>query len=237
MFDIPWVMVNGGPGRGIGDLGGFTLSGVRPPVSDGGLVRPSGSSYPVNLCALLSLSFVVLGEGPSLRNMRKGGTGRLQMAKGVGTLQHSGVSCAAVVISRHQFSGNDSQESRLLCLKVFSGNYRPCERPSRECWKISAGPLRRARSVRTFSTASCRLYSRVGEWSRRWHWRPLPSLSWICPVQCLVRAHLHGQPLPFQLFLIPLYLFLNSLGLYDTRLGLSVVVHWDLRALCALRVS
>ena len=32
-----------------------------------------------------------------------------------------------------------------------------------------------------------------------------------------------GNLFPFQLFLIPLYLFLNGLGLYDTRLGLSIV--------------
>ncbi|MBD3306770.1 ABC transporter permease subunit [candidate division KSB3 bacterium] len=32
-----------------------------------------------------------------------------------------------------------------------------------------------------------------------------------------------GNIFPFQMFLIPLYLFLNSLNLYDTRLGLAMV--------------
>lgn len=32
-----------------------------------------------------------------------------------------------------------------------------------------------------------------------------------------------GNIFPFQMFLIPLYLFLNSLNLYDTRLGLAIV--------------
>ena len=32
-----------------------------------------------------------------------------------------------------------------------------------------------------------------------------------------------GNMFPFQMFLIPLYLFLNSIGLYDTHLGLSLV--------------
>jgi multiple sugar transport system permease protein len=32
-----------------------------------------------------------------------------------------------------------------------------------------------------------------------------------------------GNIFPFQMFLIPLYLFLNTIGLYDTKLGLSIV--------------
>jgi multiple sugar transport system permease protein len=32
-----------------------------------------------------------------------------------------------------------------------------------------------------------------------------------------------GNIFPFQMFLIPLYLFLNTLGLFDTRLGMAVV--------------